>query len=81
MLTRCSRETNYGEILCKKLTKTIQLYDVCACQQSLSKRQKADFFVYLFDGPARRIYLEQRFGDNAILQHGGRYAKEYLSGE
>lgn len=44
--------------LSQVIMETLHLYNKLGHQKHLSQQQKADFFVHILDGPARKLYIK-----------------------
>ena len=67
-----------GEIS-QDISETLRMYDICARQHNLSRSQKADFFVHVFDGPARKYFFDNVDESLQFHEMANFMIKEYIS--
>lgn len=52
------KDNKFNGDLSQDIMETMKLYAICSCQHRLSLSQKADFYVHVFEGSARKFFFE-----------------------
>lgn len=73
------RDNTFNGDLSQDIMETMKLYAICSRQHRLSQAQKADFFVHVFEGSARKFFFENANGEMPYNDMVRVMLKEYVS--